>query len=149
MHLLYCFPCNWSGHITLSLLFLAMFLMLWVTFSPHLSNYIDEHHVCITSNKDETMQNKTQAIKNSDSSLKLWLCCHKRFHCLGPYPVVLNYVILYTLPAVKYNHFKHLIRNHCDNPVCTARGRLQVLEAGLWNSAEDSAESQSLLRFEL
>jgi len=53
-----------------------------------------------------------------------------KYRCLGPYPVVvLNYVALYSLQ--KYNHFKHLIKNHGGNPVCTARVRLQDLEAGL------------------
>lgn len=54
------------------------------------------------------------------------------FRCLGRYPVVLNYVTLYSF---QNNHFKQLIRNHCDYPVCTARGRLQDLEAGASETA--------------
>lgn len=76
------------------------------------------------------MQNKTQVVNKKEFFLKTLKFCHMIFHYLGPYPVVLNYVTVYSLPAVKYNHFKQVIRNHCDNPVCTARGRLQALEAG-------------------
>lgn len=50
------------------------------------------------------------------------------FHYLGPYPVVFNCTTLHTVPAVQYNNFKHPIWNHFDNPVWTARGRIQDLE---------------------
>lgn len=144
----FAFSSNLSVCIISSFVFSHFFLTvldMWPLQQP-----VTLHYLSITDNKDETMHNKTEVIQKKKFSLeKPWLYCHKRLQWLGPHPVVLCYVTLYTPPTVKYNHFKYLIRNHCDNPVCTARGRLRDLESGLRKSAEDSAESQSLLRFAL